>query len=110
MATFAFNVWLGNKRIDTIFYDAPGKSISEKIDYIKTSLIKHDCYDPVIKVTWTKGQRITETVYELHGDYGQGFELLCAALTRREIIADRKAYRENSPCPLKIIKRLKIKM
>lgn len=110
MATFAFNVWLHNKLMDRVFYDAPGDTIAEKIDYVKTSLVNHDGYNTDIKVTWPKGQRITETVYELHGDYGQGFEMLCAALTRREAIADRKAYRENSPCPLKIIRKLERKI
>lgn len=110
MASFAFNVWLHKRLVDTVFYDAPVKTIAEKINYVKSSLISHDGYDSAIKVTWPKGQRMTDTVYELHGDYGQGYELLCAALTRREAIADRKAYRENSPCPLKIIKRLEKKV
>ena len=109
MASFAFNVWLENRLIDTVFYDAPTKTIAEKIDYVKRSLIVHGGYDPAIRVTWPKGQRRTENVYELHGDYGQGFELLCAETSRREALQRKREYMENAPCPLKIVKKLERK-
>lgn len=109
MATFAFNVWLENKLIDTVFYDAGGKTIADKIDYVKRSLIGHEGYDHAIRVTWPKDQRITETVFELHGDYGQGFELLCSETSKREALQRKKEYMENSPCLMKIIKKLERK-
>lgn len=100
----AFNVWLGTKLIDTVFFSIYG-TITERIDYVKRALIGHDGYDPEIKVTWPKGQRITRTHFDLMGDYGQGFEVLTSAYTWREIKQNKKEYQENSPCPMKIIKR-----
>lgn len=109
MASFAFNVWLDNKLMDTVFYDSGGKTIAEKCDYVKRSLIGHDGYSPDIRVTWPKSQRITETVFELHGDYGHGYELLCAETSRREALQRKREYMENAPCPLKIVKKLERK-
>jgi hypothetical protein len=44
----AFNIYLGRKLVDTVFY-GPGVKIDK--DEVKKSLINHDCYDPAIKVT-----------------------------------------------------------
>lgn len=45
-----FNVWLNNKLIDSVFYTVNG-TVQERIEYVRTSLINHDGYDPGIKVT-----------------------------------------------------------
>ena len=72
---FAFNVWLNNRLIDTVFYSI-GKTETkvDAIESVRHSLINHDGYSSEIKVTWPKGQRITKTVYVIQGNYGQGFE------------------------------------
>lgn len=104
MTAFAFNVWLDGKLIDTVFYSTNG-TIAEKIEYVRDSLIGHDGYSPGIKVTWPKGQRVTRTVYDLEGDYGQGFETLCSG-TFKEMKANKKEYMDNAPCPLRIVRKM----
>lgn len=102
----AFNVWLGNKMIDTVFFDAGGKTIAEKIDYVKRSLINHDGYNPGIKVTWPKGQRVTADYWELQGHYEHGWECLTAETSAQEIRQRKKEYRENEPgTQLRIVKK-----
>ena len=102
---FAFNVRLNGKLIDTVFYTLQG-TIAEQCESVRLSLINHDGYDSNIRVVWPKGQRVTETSYDLEGDYGQGFELLCSASTYKEAKANRQDYRDNAPCPMRIIKRM----
>lgn len=107
---FAFNVWLNNKLIDTVWYSVGKReTIATAIDSTRQSLINHDGYSPEIRVTWPKGQRLTNTVYELQGNYGYRWELLTASENRREVIADKKAYLENAPCPLRIVRKLERK-
>ena len=51
-------------------------------------------------------QRKTHDEYQIHGDYGQGFEEVTAAATWKEARQYRKEYRENEPgISFKIIKR-----
>lgn len=109
MATFKFNVYLDKKWISAVFYYDKNESIQKMIASVKNGLVNRDGYDPAIRVTWPKGQRSTETVYELHGDYGSGFELLCAETSRREALQRKREYMENAPCPLKIVKKLERK-
>ena len=40
-------------------------------------------------------KRKTTDVYELHGDYGTGLELICCYSTREEAREDKRAYIEN---------------
>lgn len=54
MKSYSFNVYLGKKHIDTVFY---GESffkgfttLKEAKDSIKKSLIDHDGYDPRITI------------------------------------------------------------
>ena len=47
----AFNVYLKNKRIDTIFYS---KSTKVDREEVRQSLINHDGYEPDIVVTKAK--------------------------------------------------------
>lgn len=102
----AFNVWRENKLIGTVFYVALTGTIAERCEYVRRSIIDHDGYDPAIRVTWPKGQRVTSDHWELHGYYSQGWECLCASTSRREALIDRKAYRENEPgTPLRIVKK-----
>lgn len=44
----AFNVYLGHKLIDTVFY---GKNVKVDKEEVRRSLINHDGYDPAIRVT-----------------------------------------------------------
>lgn len=81
------------------------ETIKDAIESTRNSLINHDGYSPEIKVTWPKGQRLTVTEWELHGSYGQGFELLTSEKTRKAIIQRKREYLENAPCPLKIVKK-----
>lgn len=104
---FAFNVWLNNRLIDTVFYSV-GKTETreEAVDSVRKSLIKHDGYPHDIKVTWPKGQRLTRDIYEVHGNYGygHGFECVTAEDTRKAAKARLKEYRENEPgVPFKIV-------
>lgn len=101
---FSFNVWLDGKLIDTVFYSV-GKheTIKEAVESTRKSLIGHDGYDPGIVVTWPKGQRLTTDEWELLGNYGQGWELLCAG-TYKEVKQNKRDYRENEPgTPLKVV-------
>lgn len=100
----AFNIYLGSKLIDTVFFSIKG-TIADQIDYVRSSLINHDGYDSEIRVIWPKGQRVTCDYYDLLGDYGQGFEVLTSADTFKEIKQHKREYLENSPCPLKIVKK-----
>jgi len=50
-------------------------------------------------------QRKTSDEYQIHGDYGQGFEEVTAATTRKEAKQLIKEYRENEPYAFKIIKK-----
>lgn len=110
MTSFAFNVRLKGKLIDIVFYQvSKNQTIAGACADVRKSLIGHDGYSQDIAVTWPRGQRITETSYELHGDYGQGFELLTSAATFKGARQHKKDYLENSPCPLKIIKRMERK-
>ena len=49
MTTRAFNVYLGRKKIDKVFYQVKSR---EKLtsDDVRKSLIEHDGYDPSIRV------------------------------------------------------------
>ncbi len=51
-----------------------------------------------------KQKRITKWLYgwKFYCNYGEGWEYECFELTRTEMKENRKAYRENSPYPLKI--------
>jgi hypothetical protein len=40
-------------------------------------------------------QRTTTDAWEIQGDYGQGWETVCAEETRKEAIVNLKLYREN---------------
>lgn len=102
---YAFNVRLNGKLINTVFYTLSG-TIAEQCESVRLSLINHDGYDPNIRIVWPKGQRVTETSYDLEGDYGQGFEVLCSASTWKEARANKKDYLDNSPCPMRIVRRL----
>lgn len=42
-------------------------------------------------------ERTTRNIYILYGNYGYGWDELCAYETRREAEADYEAYRENEP-------------
>lgn len=101
----AFNIWLGTKLIDTVFYSCVG-TIADRCESVKRSLIEQDGYGPEIRVTWPKGQRVTSDHWELHGYYSQGWECLCASTSRWEALIDRKAYMGNEPgTPLRIVKK-----
>lgn len=103
---FAFNVWLNNRLIDTVFYSI-GKSetIVDAVESVRNSLINHDGYDSAIKVTWPKGQRITKTVYVIQGNYGQGFEDENEEDNLTDGRRSLKEYRKNGPGVYRLISR-----
>lgn len=107
---FAFNVYLNNKLIDTVWYQVGKReTIAEAIENTRNSLINHDCYDPGINVVWPKGQRLTVTSYDLEANYGygHGFEVITSGETYREVKQNLKEYRENGDhAPMRIVKRL----
>ena len=99
-----FNVWLNNRLVDSVFYSvSEGETIAQAVERVRRSLVAHDGYSPEIKVTWPKGQRITEDVFELHGLYSRGWELLTTESTRKEIRQRRKEYTENEGGTCKIV-------
>lgn len=101
----AFNVYIGKKRIETVFYSLlNSETKAEAINRVKNSLISHDGFSPEIKVTWPKGQRLTRDVWEIRGNYGYGFETECAELSAREARKRLKEYRENGPGVYRIVK------
>lgn len=45
-------------------------------------------------------------LHVLQGNYGQGWEDICQSEDRKEMVADRRSYRENTPeYPYRIIQR-----
>jgi hypothetical protein len=99
----AFNVHLDGKLIDTVFYSITNtNTLQEQLESVKSSLVNHDGYAPAIVVTWPRGQRLTSDYWELQGDYGHGWECLCAGVTLKEVKANREDYRKNAPCPMRI--------
>ena len=101
--TLAFNVSLNGKNIDTVFYSSMhSDTIVEACERVRKSLIDHDGYDPEIKITWPKGQRCTENVYEVQGYY-QGWECVCAETSRKEARARLKEYKENEGGSYRIV-------
>ena len=51
-------------------------------------------------------KRKTMDVWEIHGDMGQGWEILTAEVTYKMFKENWKAYRENQPeIPLKKVKK-----
>lgn len=101
-----FNVWLNGRKIDAVHYQLNhGETILRAVESVRKSLISHDGYDPAIRVTWPKGQRVTTDSFDLEGDYGQGWEVLCSEGTRKEARQRMREYMENAPCPLRIVKR-----
>ena len=103
---FAFNVWLNNKLIDTVFYQVSAKAtIQDAIDDVTCSLIGHDGHDPSIKVTWPKGQRRTVTEWVIQGDYGHGWEDENFEVTHRDAKRSLKEYRENGSGCYRLVKR-----
>lgn len=97
----AFNVYKGRKLIDTVFYSGAG---IDK-EYVRTSLIGHDGYDPDIRVTKPRGPATTELQYVVQGDYGHGWEDLTASTNYKEAQTDLKAYRTNDKAPSRLIRR-----
>lgn len=55
----AFNVRLGRKIIDTVFY-SDGCSVDT--EEVRRSLVHHDGYDPAITVTKRREPRVTPVV------------------------------------------------
>jgi len=49
-------------------------------------------------------KRKTQDCWRFYCDYGQGWEEEITEYTRTEMKVNRKAYLENSPYPLKIVK------
>lgn len=47
-------------------------------------------------------KRKTVDCWRFYVNYGHGWEHECTELTRAEMQANRKAYRENCPYPLRI--------
>ena len=104
---FAFNVWLNNRLIDTVFYSVnKSETIVDAVESVRNSLINHDGYDSGIKVTWPKGQRITKTVYVIQGNYGQGFEDENEEDNLTDGRRSLREYRENGPGVYKMVRRL----
>ncbi len=54
-------------------------------------------------LTRANNEKVSE--YVVQGHYGQGWEDLCAATTRKEARDDIKAYRENQPGAYRLIVR-----
>ena len=49
--------------------------------------------------------RKTVDAWEIHVNYGQGWEHECTELTRAAMRENARAYRENCPFPIRIKKR-----
>jgi len=52
----------------------------------------------------SKYVRKTIDCWRFYCNYGQGWELEIIEYTKNEMLVNKKAYRENSPYPLKIVK------
>ena len=96
---YAFNVRHDTRMIDRVYYGAlPGRTIAEALRVVRDSLVNHDGHAVDIRVTWPKGQRVTETEYVIQGNYGAfGWEDVTAERTRKEAYARLREYRANEP-------------
>lgn len=61
----AYNIYLGKKLIDKVFYINDGRTIEQ----IKKSLVEHDGYDPNITVTKEKRKPCTITLKQWYKKY-----------------------------------------
>ena len=101
-----FNVWLNGRKIDAVHYQLnPRETIPSAVENVRKSMVDRDGLSPDIRVTWPKGQRVTMDSFDLEGDYGQGWEVLCSEETRKAARQRKREYMENAPCPLRIVKR-----
>lgn len=48
-------------------------------------------------------QRKTRDTWQIHVNYGQGWEHECTEFSRADAIAQRKTYRENCSYPVRIV-------
>lgn len=101
-----FDVFLNRKKIDTVWQACPGiKTKGEAEKEVKEKLTDHDGYNPDIIV------RLAVPVYsydwDILGDYGQGFEILCNEPTKAKALAILKDYQTNAPGVAYKIKRVR---
>lgn len=54
------------------------------------------------RATLTPSRAVYE--YEIHGNYGQGFECECSESTRAEALQRLREYRENGPGQYKLVR------
>jgi hypothetical protein len=85
----AFNIKLGRKIIDRVFYNE-GFTVED----VKQALVSHDGYDANIVVT--KVRRVLKDEFEIQGNYGHGWDVECTEETRKEANQRLKEYRENA--------------
>lgn len=85
---YVYNVYLGRKCIDTVFYGE-----KQEKDDVRRSLVNHDGYDPEIRVV--KARRKMKDEFEVQGNYGQGWECVTTEETLQEARKRLKEYDEN---------------
>lgn len=100
---FKTNIYLGNKLIKCFYLSMRQDETIRKYLFRVNEVLILSGLNENIKVVWPKGQRITETWYELHGNYGCGWECLCSEKTLREARQRRKEYRENEGGAYRIV-------
>ena len=98
-----WNVYLDGKKIDSVTFD-------DNCDkqYVLSSLVNHDGYDPAITVRRAYAlpyKRKTYDEWEIQVNYGQGFECDTTESTWKDAKAQAKTYRENVPYPVRIVKK-----
>lgn len=97
----AWNVKLGRKIIDKVFYD----DNCDK-EWVKACLINHDGYDAAIIVT--KVRRKLKSEWELQSNFGSGhgWECVTTEETWKAVKEQIKCYRDNAPqYPYRIVHR-----
>jgi hypothetical protein len=91
MSSTQFDIYLNNKKIDSVYYTDYTR------EEVKKTLIDHDNYDPniVVKIPRCDFNRKYNIIYVLQGRYGQVFEDLTAETTLKEIKQRKKEYLAN---------------
>jgi hypothetical protein len=108
MATYSFNVTLNGQWIDRVWHTfSASHTIAEMCEEVRSGLVNHDGYDPCIKVTFPRGQRVTETYFHVEGRYSCGWEVVNVETTWKDARRSLREYRENEPgTPFRLVPRM----
>jgi len=99
----AYNVYLGRKLIDTVFYEPFNAPNIRDNESVRKYLVNHDGYDTAIRVVTPR--RKMETEYVIQGWYTNRWEDVNTETSLVDAKRSLKEYNENEPYPHRRINR-----